>query len=47
MGLKLAVVVIVEALDGGFLDGSAHAFDLAIRPRMLDLGQPVLNALTG
>ena len=41
---ELFVRVIEEALDGGFLDGSVHAFDLTIGPGMTDLGQPVLDA---
>ena len=43
LGLPVAVVVI--ALDGGFLDRPVHAFDLAVRPGMLDLGQPVLDSV--
>ena len=33
------------ALDGRFLDRPVHAFDLAVRPWMLDLGQPVFDAI--
>ena len=45
VALKLPVAVIVIALDGGFLDSPVHAFDLAVSPRMLDLGKPVLDAI--
>ena len=45
VALQLTMAIVVIALDGGFLDRSVHAFDLAIRPRMLDLGQPMLNAI--
>ena len=33
------------ALDDGFLDCSVHSLHLAVRPWMLDLGQPVLAAV--
>jgi hypothetical protein len=33
----------VEPPDGSVLDGAVHAFDLAIGPRMLWLGQPVID----
>jgi hypothetical protein len=31
----------MEARDGGPFDGAIHALDLALRPRMLGLGQPM------
>lgn len=37
--------LVVKALDGRFLDGAVHAFDLAVRPRMGGLGQAVFHAL--
>ena len=40
---QLIMVVVVEAFDGGVLDCAVHALDLAIRPRVFDLGQPMLN----
>jgi len=43
--LELPVTVVVIALDGSFLDRAVHAFDLAVGPRMLDLGKPVLDAV--
>lgn len=30
---------------GGLLDGAVHPLDLTIGPRMLHLGQPVLDAV--
>jgi hypothetical protein len=33
------------ALNGRFLDRSVHALDLAVRPWMLDLGQPMFDAI--
>src|SRR3546814_13483984 len=41
----LAVVVVVETFDGGLLDRAVHPLDLAIRPGMLHLGQPVLDGV--
>jgi hypothetical protein len=32
-------------LDGRFLDRAVHALDLTIGPRMLDLGQPMFDAI--
>ena len=45
VALELPGAVVVIAFDGGFLDGPVHAFDLAVRPRMLDLGESVLDAV--
>ena len=42
---QLIVIVVVEALDGRFLDGSVHPLDLAVRPGMLDLCEPVFDAM--
>ena len=39
------MAVVVVALDGGFLDGAVHAFDLAVRPGMLRLCKAVLDAV--
>jgi hypothetical protein len=52
---QLIVIVIMVAMDSRFLDRSVHAFDpvsstgqaLAIGPWMLDLGQPVINVVSG
>ena len=43
VGAQLGVAVVVVALDGGVLDRAVHAFDLSIGPRMVRLGQPVLD----
>lgn len=43
--LELIVSVIMIALDGRFLDRPVHALDLAIGPGMLDLDQPMLDAI--
>ena len=42
---QVFVSVIVEALDGCVLDGAVHALDLPVGPRMIDLGEPVLDAV--
>ena len=39
--------VVVVALDGGFLEGAVHAFDLAIGPRMPRLGQAMIDVVLG
>ena len=31
--------------DSGFLEGAVHPFDLAVGPRMVRLGEPVLDAM--
>ena len=41
------MALIVEAPDGGVLDGSVHPLDLTIRPRVPGLGQPVFNIELG
>jgi hypothetical protein len=43
---ELFVGVIEEALDGGFLDGPVHPFDLSVGPGMVGLGQTVSDAMT-
>ncbi len=47
VALELTVVLIMEAPDGGVFDGAVHALDLAVRPRMLWLGQSVIDVLEG
>ena len=37
--------IVMVALDGRFLDRAVHALNLAIGPRMLDLGQPMFDAI--
>lgn len=41
----LIVAVAMEAPDGGVLDHAILLFDLAVRPGMVGLGQPMLNAV--
>lgn len=41
---ELVVAFIVEAFDGGILDGSVHPLDLIVGPRILRLGRAVLAA---
>lgn len=42
---QLFVTVVMEMLDGCVLDGSVHALDLSVGPRMIDLGEPVLDTV--
>lgn len=41
---QLAMAVVMIAFDGRFLDCAVYPLDLAVGPRVLDLGQAVLNA---
>jgi len=43
MPSKLLMALVVEALDCGFLDSAVHSLDLPIRPRVLWLGQPMVD----
>ncbi len=45
MGAELVLVVVMEPLDGRLLDRAVHPLDLAIRPRVLHLGQSVLDLM--
>lgn len=45
MRLELVVIVVVEAFHRRLLDRAVHAFDLPVGPRMLHLGQAVLDAV--
>ena len=45
MRSELLVAVVVVALDGGVLEGSVHALDLTIGPRVNGLGQAVLDVV--
>jgi hypothetical protein len=45
VGFELFVRVVEEAFDGGFLDGSVHAFDLTIGPGMVRLGEAVFDSV--
>ena len=44
MTFKLPMAIEMIAFNGCVLDGSVHSLDLTIGPRMLDFGEPVLNA---
>lgn len=43
MFAELFTAFVMEALDGRFLDRSVHAFDSSVGPRMLWLGQAVID----
>src|SRR5260221_5594373 len=45
MGFELLVAVVVVALDSRIFDRRFHPLDLPIRPGMLYLGEPVLDAI--
>ena len=45
VSLELLVAIVVVALDGGFLYGPVHAFDLPVGPGMFDLGEAVLDVV--
>ena len=45
MTFKLPMAIEMIAFNGCVLDGSVHSLDLTIGPRMLDFGEPVLNAM--
>lgn len=38
---------VVEGADGGFVDRGDHLFGLAVGPRVLRLGEPVLDPVLG
>ena len=44
---ELVVALIVEAPDGGVLDGAVHSLDLTVGPRMLGPGGAVLDVVLG
>jgi hypothetical protein len=44
---KLLVACVIEALDRSFLDGSVHSLNLAVGPRMLRFGQPMIDIVPG
>ncbi|OIQ68054.1 hypothetical protein GALL_503610 [mine drainage metagenome] len=43
MGLEAFQVVVVVDLHCGVFDGAVHPLGLAVGPRMVGLGQPVLD----
>src|SRR5712691_8250276 len=42
---ELVVGVVEVAFDGGVLDGSVHALDLAVGPGMVGLGKPLFDSM--
>ena len=42
---ELLVAVVVIAADGGFLQRPVHPLDLAVGPRVIGLGEAVLDAV--
>src|SRR5687767_4936974 len=42
---ELIMSAVVVAPNGGFLDGSVHPLDLTVGPRVIGLGQPMLDAI--
>ena len=47
MAAKLVVAFVVEAPNGGVLDGPVHSLDLSVGPWMLRLGRTVLDVVPG
>ncbi len=45
MCAQLVVALVVETFDCCVFDRAVHAFDLAVCPRMIWLGKPVLYAV--
>ena len=43
MGTQLIMIFVVVPFDGGVFDCAVHPLDLAVGPRMVGFGQPVLN----
>ena len=43
MGFELPMLVVMEAFDGGVLDGAVHPLHLAVGPRVLHLGEAMLD----
>lgn len=43
--LQMLVSFVIELLDGGFFQSAVHAFDLAVRPAMVDLGETVFDTI--
>lgn len=47
MAAKLCVVVVEEPFHSRLFDGAVHAFDLSVDPRMLGLGQAMVDVVLG
>ncbi len=45
MGLQLVMGLVVEALHGRLFERAVHPLDLAVGPRMVWLGEPVLDVM--
>jgi hypothetical protein len=45
VSLQLLMVVVVITLHGRFLESAVHSLDLAVCPRMVRFGEPMLNAV--
>ena len=45
MLLQLLMIFIMIAFDGCFLEGAVHAFDLAIGPGVIWLGQAMFRTI--
>ena len=45
MLLELVMAVVMVSLDSCILDGAVHPFHLAVGPRMIDLGEAMLDAI--
>jgi hypothetical protein len=43
VSVELLMALVIRAFDGGVLNRPVHAFNLAIRSGMLDLGEAVLD----
>ena len=42
---ELVMGVVEVSLDGGVFDGSVHALDLPVGPRVVGLGEPVFDSM--
>lgn len=47
MLLELSMAIVVISSHSGFLDGAIHAFDLTIGPRVIWLGQAMIDVMAG
>jgi hypothetical protein len=47
MNAPLIVGLVEVVFDGRILDGAVHSLDLAIRPGILGLGQPMIDIIEG
>ena len=47
MRAKALVSLVVETPNRGVLDGAVHPFDLAVRPRVVEFGEAMVDAELG